>query len=210
MAQPILQTHVFRPADFVGGHVALDFINTVTGRNVATPRDWLDGYASLVAWARFRDEFDADALDALDRAAARDPAGARAALGHAVKFREALHRVVVAIVDRRPAPEADRSELERTFQRAMRAATFAWDTNGCRLQWNADASGLDLVLHVVAVNAIEWCGDVDVDRLRTCAGDNCGWVFIDTSRNGRRRWCDMATCGNVAKARTHYRSRQRT
>ena len=139
-----------------------------------------------------------------------DPAAARAALGRAVRFREALHRVVVAILAGRNAPETDRDEVERTFQRAMRAATFAWDASGCRLQWNADASGLDLVLHVVAVNAVEWCRDVDVGRVRTCAGDNCGWVFIDTSRSGRRRWCDMATCGNVAKARTHYRSRRHT
>ncbi|MBN8735546.1 MAG: CGNR zinc finger domain-containing protein [Xanthomonadales bacterium] len=70
--------------------------------------------------------------------------------------------------------------------------------------WTAEHSGLDLISHVITVQAVRLFGDVDVDRLRVCAGDNCGWVFLDTSRGGRRRWCDMATCGNVAKARRHY------
>ncbi len=46
------------------------------------------------------------------------------------------------------------------------------------------------------------------DRFRVCANDGCRWVFEDTSRGGRRRWCDMASCGNRAKVR-RYRSRHR-
>ena len=49
----------------------------------------------------------------------------------------------------------------------------------------------------------------DTDRFRICANDECRWVFEDTSRAGRRRWCDMASCGNRAKVR-RYRSRQKT
>ena len=47
------------------------------------------------------------------------------------------------------------------------------------------------------------------DRFRICANDGCRWVFEDTSRAGRRRWCDMTSCGNVAKVR-RYRARRRT
>jgi predicted RNA-binding Zn ribbon-like protein len=41
------------------------------------------------------------------------------------------------------------------------------------------------------------------DRIKVCDNDRCLWVFYDTSRTGRRRWCDMATCGNRAKAARH-------
>ncbi|MGB6792588.1 MAG: CGNR zinc finger domain-containing protein [Pseudolabrys sp.] len=48
-----------------------------------------------------------------------------------------------------------------------------------------------------------------MDRLRICQGPNCSWLFIDRSKAGRRRWCDMAVCGNAAKSRRFYaRSRQ--
>jgi len=47
------------------------------------------------------------------------------------------------------------------------------------------------------------------DRVRICANDTCRWIFYDESRSGRRRWCDMVTCGNRAKARRH-RERQKT
>ena len=43
----------------------------------------------------------------------------------------------------------------------------------------------------------------DMDRLRMCASDTCDWLFYDSSRTGRRRWCDMNTCGNRAKAARH-------
>ncbi len=46
------------------------------------------------------------------------------------------------------------------------------------------------------------------ERLRICANDDCRWAFEDTSRAGRRRWCEMTSCGNVAKAR-RYRARHR-
>jgi predicted RNA-binding Zn ribbon-like protein len=48
----------------------------------------------------------------------------------------------------------------------------------------------------------------DLDRVGQCADDRCGWLFLDVSRNGSRRWCSMEACGNRAKARRHYRRSQ--
>lgn len=45
----------------------------------------------------------------------------------------------------------------------------------------------------------------ELRRLKCCPGDRCGWLFLDETRNQRRRWCCMATCGNRAKAERHYR-----
>ena len=44
----------------------------------------------------------------------------------------------------------------------------------------------------------------DRDRVKICPGDDCGWMFLDESRNRRRTWCAMDMCGNRAKARRHY------
>src|SRR3954454_15756363 len=97
--------HDFRTKDLIGGHVALDFVNTVTARDTA-PLDWLDGYARLLEWAglagiiapRPPARLAGDAP-----AARREPA---AALGRARKVREALHDVCVALLSGKPASAA--------------------------------------------------------------------------------------------------------
>lgn len=199
----ITEKHKFRTADLVAGNVALDFINTVTARDTS-PRDWLDGYQSLLEWARFSPEFKAKDLDALSRKAEQDPAGAKAAIARAIRFRETLCRSIYAVLGEGVSGEEDRREIERAYQVAMKSVRFDWGPTGCKLTWTAEGSGLDLITHVASVHAVYLLAHLDTDRLRICDGENCGWVFLDTSRNGRRRWCDMATCGNVAKARRHY------
>ena len=47
-------------------------------------------------------------------------------------------------------------------------------------------------------------------RLKMCPGDNCGWLFIDETRNSRRTWCSMESCGNRAKAARHYLRKKKT
>ena len=75
---------------------------------------------------------------------------------------------------------------------------FAW-------RWKRD-DGLDRILWPVAWSAAELLTEGPLARVREYPGDdNCGWLFLDTSRNGSRRWCDMSTCGNRAKARRYYR-----
>lgn len=58
----------------------------------------------------------------------------------------------------------------------------------------------------LAVSALSLLGEAVLPRLRICP--NCGWLFLDRSRNASRLWCDMAVCGNRRKASRHYRRRQ--
>ena len=73
---------------------------------------------------------------------------------------------------------------------------FAWD-------WTPE-NALDRVLWPVVRDAAELLSGEDLDRVGRCADANCGWLFLDTSRNHSRRWCSMKDCGNRAKARRHY------
>jgi predicted RNA-binding Zn ribbon-like protein len=70
------------------------------------------------------------------------------------------------------------------------------------------ADGLDLVASMVAWRFATEVLPHPPKRLKLCDGPNCSWLFLDTSKAGRRRWCDMADCGNAAKSRRHY-ARQR-
>ncbi|MBX9403791.1 CGNR zinc finger domain-containing protein [Lysobacter sp. BMK333-48F3] len=195
-----LEPHDFRPADLVGGDPALDLVNTVTARD-SEPRDWLDGYPALLDWAARSGAFAESDLGRLDALRRESPAQAAAALSRCKQLREALCEALYALAGgRAPAPSAldaiDRARLD-----ASRAAQLVSDRGRLRTQWSPQRSGLDLIAHVITAYAIDLLKDPRIDRLRVCDGRDCGWVFVDTSKNGRRRWCDMATCGNVAKAR---------
>jgi predicted RNA-binding Zn ribbon-like protein len=59
------------------------------------------------------------------------------------------------------------------------------------------------ILGPIAWPAISLLSTADFARVKQCPGDDCGWLFLDQSKNNSRRWCDMATCGNRTKAERH-------
>jgi predicted RNA-binding Zn ribbon-like protein len=201
-------THEFHPRDIVSGHIALDFVNTVTARDT-TPLDWLDGYSRLLEWAVLAGVLDSRLAAALRAEAEGAPREAGAALGRARKVREAIHDVCVALLGTGAAPAAALGEIESAWKRAAARSRLA--TRGGRLQLatDVDGSGLDLPLDLVVLAAVDLLGELDRERTRVCRGHDCGWLFIDSSKSGRRVWCDMATCGNVAKSRRFARAQRR-
>jgi predicted RNA-binding Zn ribbon-like protein len=204
---PVIEAHAFGPDDFIAGEAALDFVNTVTGRD-AEPRDWLDSYARLLEWAGRAKLLPPKSLAALARRAERDPGAAERALAKAKRLREALFGIAGAIAARRaPPPEA--LELLRDHWYAG-AESHDIGVAGGRLAVVVDplADGLDLVASMVAWRFVGQVLAHPPARLKVCAGPNCSWLFIDTSKAGRRRWCDMADCGNAAKSRRFQARRQ--
>src|SRR5215470_7247950 len=95
--QVTIESHRFVPRDFIGGDAALDFINTVTGRD-QSPRDWLDSYAGLLEWAELVRLLPKEILRTLARKARREPAAAATALAHAKELRETLFALVTGII----------------------------------------------------------------------------------------------------------------
>jgi predicted RNA-binding Zn ribbon-like protein len=76
---------------------------------------------------------------------------------------------------------------------------------GYVLDWTAGGEP-DRMLWPVARSAVDLMTSADLARVRECDGHDCGWLFLDTSKAGRRRWCSMAICGNRAKSE-RYRQR---
>jgi predicted RNA-binding Zn ribbon-like protein len=197
-----IQAHTFRPEDLVGGPIVLDLANTVTARN-ADPVDWLDGYPRLLEWAKLTGELDRGALARLGELSAADPRAAARALGRVRKLREAVHDLVGATVRGDAAPRDALSRLEEDWKQAVEHAHLAAEDRA-RPLLSVESSGLDYLRHELALRAVDLLPELPLERTRVCAGPQCGWLFLDRSKGGRRRWCDMATCGNAEKARRHY------
>jgi predicted RNA-binding Zn ribbon-like protein len=199
--------HDFAGHDLVSGHAAIDLVNTVTARDTE-PSDWLASYEALVDWARHTSLFPRSDLAALEGLARKEPAEASAALMRCKLLREALCRVFYAFVHGEVPKRSDLVEIEKVSAHAAAAAKLSVKDGLARSVWSVKESGLDLIGHVITAQALRLLEDDRLERLRLCGGDHCGWLFLDLSKNSSRRWCDMATCGNVAKAR-RFQKRQR-
>jgi predicted RNA-binding Zn ribbon-like protein len=191
--------------DFCGGHLAIDFTNTVGGRGGAR-QEHFNRWADVVGWAEARGVVSRARAAALRRAAARRPAAARAALASALGLREAIYDVLAAVSGGRVPPAAALARLNRAVAATFSRARLAPRGRHLRLTTAADgheeASILDPVVHA----AVELVTSAAIAHVRTCADPDCAWLFLDATRNGARRWCDMKVCGNRAKVR-RFRAR---
>ncbi|MFE1314790.1 CGNR zinc finger domain-containing protein [Streptomyces sp. NPDC058755] len=203
-----IQPHTFSPRDLVGGHIAIDLINTVTARD-AEPIDWLDGYPRLLEWAALTGHFAPAGLTALRRLAETESGRAELALDRTRELREALHDLITALVHQSaPAPAEALDQVEKHWKRAVASTRLTVRGTTPQLQLGVETSGLEYLNHELVLQAFDLLRALPLERTRVCPGRRCGWVFIDSSRGGRRRWCDMATCGNSAKGRTHYQRKR--
>jgi predicted RNA-binding Zn ribbon-like protein len=197
-------THAFAPHDLVGGDPALDFINTVAGRDQAAhapARDWIDGYARLLDWAQLAGLLPARTIGALRVRASTHPARASTALRRAKELRESLFALTGSMIKGQAPPRAALGLLREHWLVAVNAHELRSTRGRVRATLRNNAAELDLVAAMVAWRVVENVLDAPPDRLRMCQGTDCAWVFIDTSKAGRRCWCDMKVCGNLAKAR---------
>jgi len=204
--------HDFAPHDFIGGDAALDFVNTVTGRDQAAhepARDWVDSYARLIEWARLAKLLPRPSISALAARAQRQPHAAKLALARAKALRESLFELTRAIASGRGPPQKTLASLRRYWTRAVDAHELKFGHGRVTPRLRNDNADLDLIAAMVAYRTVENVLRAPPDRLRMCQGPNCAWVFVDTSKSGRRCWCDMKVCGNAAKARRFNRTRKR-
>ena len=208
----------------VGGRLCLDFINTVDGRKSDSPRkesrsvdtvlgDKLVEYSDLVDWSRHSGIVTRTEAEGLIQASKRNAREARKVFDRAIVLREALHCICKAIMRRRRPQMVDLETLNDELLRARTHERLAHGAHGFTWELIGGETALDRMLWTLAHSGAELLTTGDLSRLRECCGEECGWLFEDTSKNRSRQWCDMQDCGNLAKVRryrTRLRSRNKT
>ena len=195
-----------RPFKFVGGRVALDLLNTADWLATGPAMDRLASYERLLQWAEGVGIVSPAASVHLRKRAAARPAEAERALERSRELRRALHRAVVAVVSGRGvAPALDR--LSPFLHEALPHLVLETDRAGSAIRpgWRGLEETLDGLLWPVVWDATQLLLSPEAERLRVCGGQDCGWAYVDHSRNGLRRWCEMETCGTRAKNRRRGR-----
>ena len=191
----------------LGGLLCLDFVNTVDPRYGDDRIEYLGDYASLAEWAAWIGAVPPERRDALLADGGEDPGRAAAVHRRALALREDLHALLRP--ESRAAPDdGSLRRFNRELQAASRHFVLEKAAGGYAGHWET-GKGLDEVLWPVARSAAELMLSPDaLRRVRECQGVDCGWLFIDTSKAGRRRWCSMDVCGNRMKS-SRYRQRVR-
>jgi predicted RNA-binding Zn ribbon-like protein len=181
----------------LGGNLSLDFTNTIEFRGTERETEFLHAYDHLAAWCSFvsRAEGSASPETALAGAGENTDAEFRRALG----LRDALYRLFTAVIAGEPPAPDDLNTLNRALQAGGRHV----EPDGSGFAWGWSQPDL---LAPIAQAAAELLTSPDLARVRQCP--NCGWLFVDTSRNHSRRWCSMEFCGSQMKSRRQYERRK--
>jgi predicted RNA-binding Zn ribbon-like protein len=212
----------------VGGHVALDLVNTVAPRPADDAAiDWLDSPAALLHWSRRVDLINPPEAEIVSSAWSTAPASGDEARQAVAEIREALYTVVTASLTAREAVREGGSAAAAPDELAVAASL-----DRLMLRWSAATArsalrpggpdeppavlevgspGALLIADRLAHAAVDLVRTADLTQLRACpvAEGGCGWLFLDRSRNHSRRWCTMDDCGTHAKSR-RLTSRRRT
>jgi predicted RNA-binding Zn ribbon-like protein len=187
-----------------GGHYhdvqlddTFDFINTLENdANDGTPNEHLPTAERAIEWFATRGLIHAESLETTDKD-----------LDRIRTVRAALREIADAVVERRAPKRGALDRVNRTL-RARSATELVAGPDGIGIGHRHVGDPIDDALARVTEPLVQELASGNPDRLRVCANDMCRWVFYDESRAGQRRWCDMASCGNRAKAARH-RARQK-
>ena len=171
----------------IAGHLALDLANTVSWRGTPRETDHLADAEAVLRWA-----IDGGLIAASDTVAEEERA---ALVTRAHGLRAAIQVIGTALARGAPPPRAALCRIRDDAARALAHAELAGVPLAPRFV------GVDRIVGAAAWAMFDLLRSPDVARLKQCPPDDCRWLFIDRTRNGSRRWCDMATCGNRAKQR---------
>jgi predicted RNA-binding Zn ribbon-like protein len=209
--------------DLSGGHPALDLVNSLDNRfRHDGPNEILVGYGELLRFLGESALLDTRQIRLLGKGAAGE-AAART-LRSVRELREAAAGVFYAALEQQAPAPADLKTLERHILEASQHRELRWCAPGAqghqhehagssghaniRWQWADSGADPDLALWVLSQSVSDLLLSEDMTRIRTCAVDTCRWLFLDTSKNHTRRWCNMKVCGNRMKARRFQARRE--
>jgi predicted RNA-binding Zn ribbon-like protein len=186
----------------IGGEVCLDFINTIHDRSLENSADYLEGgYASLLQWSEYAGVWDRKLILKL-----QSEHRARNEKSHvyenAIMLRQALFDIFGSIADHKKIPPAALSTFNVFLSGAFLHKKVVAHKNKYLSEWELSDSSADWLLWPIIESAYLLLTGDQLQKIKKCPA--CYWVFVDKSKGGKRKWCNMDTCGAIDKSRRHY------
>lgn len=198
-----MDDQAWNAGSFVGGSLCLDFANTQGGRGKTRDQERLPNYQAVIGWACAAHIISEDEAKLLQAKAWQAPVEAAHSLEQLQLFRECLYRLFSALAANQETDPADEDCLRSAVAAAVNAARLERHPDGCDWKIDTDKAGLNTLLSRIALATQQLLLSSEMPYVREC--ERCSWLFVDHSKNKRRRWCKTETCGNRARAARHYR-----
>jgi len=199
-ATPASSARQDRDYELIAAHPVLDLVNTLDWRfRDGNSEELLDTHRNLL---RFLEQSGLLTPGQTGRMARGVSGKDTSRIVEAVReLREAVAEVLYAMLDRRKPTAASIKTLEACFKAASKHQSLSWSDSGLIWDWPLIASSPDLPLWILSLSASKLLTSNEIEKIRACDNPECRWLFLDTSKNHTRRWCDMKICGNRMKAR---------
>jgi predicted RNA-binding Zn ribbon-like protein len=207
-APQALSTSPELPLKYVGGDPSIDLVNTVDWVGDDLDKDRIPDYDRLTRWAEGAGVITAAVGQRLRRAAAARSREAAATIAAAAWLRWVLQRLFAAVATG-DAPGTALDEFNDLLADALPRLHLASPSSTRRhpltMAWRGMGEDLASPLWPVVWSAAQLLASDEASRIHVCGAPDCGWMYVDRSRNGLRRWCQMETCGTREKSRRRYR-----
>ena len=189
----------------IGGALCLDFANTLYGHTELI-HEYLFNYRDLVLWSRHAGIVSAQKAQILLSEGEQSPVESDAVFRQAIQIREMVFRVFSHLAQSKSPEDADLNQLHRTWLENQAYLRLEQAVECYELVWE-DSEALDSLLWPVMHSAMDLLTSDELKRLKQCG--RCDWLFLDKSRNQKRRWCSMSACGNRVKMARRYERTKR-
>lgn len=189
--------------------LCLDYANTCCWRGTDHPEESLWTAADLLGWTKASGGVSENLTAQVAGIGEADQARL---FDQAITLRETIYRVFGAVAIQEIPAEADIERLNAALAVApprtrliRNLGHFGWSSEVERLpDRTAPLLLASMLLAPVLWSASDLLVQGETHRIRRCANEKCLWLFVDRSKAGTRRWCDMGACGNRAKSQRHY------
>jgi predicted RNA-binding Zn ribbon-like protein len=188
-------------SEIVAGKLCLAFADTARAED---KHEELNGMGDLLQWATKAGVLSSADGDRLAKLYEGNRRQATSDLARTVAVRDLLRAIFTGIANGRPLRDRDIAELNSALAQTPALLRVSTHAGAVGIQLDSAAEGLPKVLFEVLADTVNLLASDRRVRIRECASDECTMLFVDESRNGSRRWCDMNVCGNRMKARRHY------
>lgn len=198
-------TRSLETLEILGTAVCLDFANTVNSRR-QPEHDYLGSYTELAAWAQRAGLLSAEQARTAGALAQKQPQAARKTWQQALELRELITRVFSSLAQAAQPKKENLAKLMDGYAQALQAAEFEQQAHGYQPHW-AQGTQTQALLWPIRHSAGQLLLSDEWKKVKECP--NCGWLFVDRSKNGTRRWCNMNTCGVRDKMRRYHQRRRK-
>lgn len=189
----------------VGSELAFDLTNTSSGRGGPRWLEHLQSAENVIDWARHAKVLTQKDHGQLHRLLATNRRLATRLLTRTRALRDLIYAVAVAIASGSGPRGTDMDRLVQIHAECLVRARLVPSGTAFAWVWDPAEQPVEAILGPVALSTMSLLSGSDLSRIKQCPGDHCGWLFFDTTKNKRRRWCEMEVCGNRAKQKRRRR-----